>query len=66
MLGPGIARAAAGEDALFGIEARDDLKNKRLSGGDVFQVALKGPGGVVTYGTVQDNDDGAPLDMTDP
>ena len=59
VLGPGIARATAGQDAVFGIEARDEMKNKRLCGGDEFAVKLVGPGGVTVHGAVQDNEDGA-------
>jgi len=40
VFGPGIVRAIAGRVTAFGIEARDELKNKRLSGGDVFNVKL--------------------------
>lgn len=40
VFGPGIVRAVAGRVTAFGIEARDELKNKRLSGGDVFNVKL--------------------------
>mmetsp|Transcript_25806 Transcript_25806/g.48982 ORF Transcript_25806/g.48982 Transcript_25806/m.48982 type:complete len:758 (+) Transcript_25806:138-2411(+) len=58
VLGPGIARGVAGEDSVFGIQARDEIKNRRLCGGDEFNVMLEGPGGVKVYGTLQDNDDG--------
>jgi hypothetical protein len=59
VLGPGLARGVAGEDTIFGVEARDEMKNKRLCGGDEFTCRLDGPGGCVVYGNVQDNDDGA-------
>ncbi|KAK9830214.1 hypothetical protein WJX72_010381 [[Myrmecia] bisecta] len=54
--GKGLARAQAGQDALFVIQARDELRNKRLSGGDEFKVMLRGPAEV--YATVKDNSDG--------
>ena len=67
VFGPGCVSAVAGVPAALGIEARDELKNKRLSGGDVFTVKLtlvKDDDGddnapdVVEYGTVSDNGDG--------
>jgi len=38
--GAGIVRARAGQTSTFMIQARDSLGNKRLSGGDEFQVQL--------------------------
>lgn len=38
------------------LQAKDDLGNKRLSGGDEFVVELRGPSAV--YATVADNGDG--------
>jgi len=73
VFGNGIVSAVAGANATFGIEARDELNNKRLSGGDMFRVLLtlqdddddedKGDNEhevekVVEYGVVTDNDDG--------
>jgi len=66
VFGPGVVRAVAGEPAMIGIEARDELKNKRLSGGDLFTVRLTLAGAsddgvgdsLVEYGTVTDNGDG--------
>jgi len=40
VFGNGIVSAVAGANATFGIEARDELNNKRLSGGDIFRVVL--------------------------
>ena len=40
VFGNGIVSAVAGTNATFGIEARDELNNKRLSGGDIFRVLL--------------------------
>ena len=34
------------------------MKNKRLSGGDDFQVKLVGPGGFETHADLQDKEDG--------
>lgn len=39
-----------------GAQAKDDLRNKRLCGGDVFAVRLNGPESI--EGLVVDNDDG--------
>jgi hypothetical protein len=36
--GPGLSRGVAGEDTVFTIAARDEVKNKRLNGGDDFYV----------------------------
>jgi hypothetical protein len=64
VFGPGTVKAIAGEATMLGIEARDELKNKRLSGGDIFTVKLTHvdtmdtPDAVVEYGTVTDNGDG--------
>lgn len=65
VFGPGVVKATAGVAATIGIEARDELKNKRLSGGDVFAVRLTLLGSldsdddpVVEHGTVMDNGDG--------
>jgi hypothetical protein len=73
VFGPGVVRAMAGEATMLGIEARDELKNKRLSGGDIFTVKLtlvvdadeedhENENGtradLVEYGTVTDNGDG--------
>ena len=44
VFGPGISRAIAGQQATFGIQAYDDLRNKRLCGGDNFVCKLVGPG----------------------
>eukprot|EP00894_Picocystis_sp_ML_P004328 jgi/Pico_ML_1/54845/g703.t1 len=54
--GPAISRAVAGEKACFAIEARDELRNKRLNGGDEFTVYLVGPNKI--QATVEDNEDG--------
>ncbi|KAG2495201.1 hypothetical protein HYH03_006807 [Edaphochlamys debaryana] len=43
--GPGLSRAVAGEVATFTIEARDDLGNRRLSGGEGFRVEVRAPSG---------------------
>ena len=64
VFGPGVVRATAGVAATIGIEARDELKNKRLSGGDIFAVRLTLAGendnddAVVEHGVVMDNGDG--------
>ena len=67
VFGNGIVSAVAGTNATFGIEARDELNNKRLSGGDIFRVVLTlqeeehedhQDEKVVEYGIVTDNDDG--------
>ena len=42
-------------------QAYDEVKNKRLSGGDDFQVKLIGPGGHETHADLQDKDDGTYL-----
>lgn len=39
-------------------QAYDEAKNKRLSGGDDFQVKLVGPGGHETHASLEDQDDG--------
>ncbi|CAL8470902.1 g10444 [Coccomyxa elongata] len=54
--GLGLSRALAGTPATFTILAKDDLRNKRLCGGDVFAVRLNGPDSI--EGRVIDNDDG--------
>ncbi|KAG2453584.1 hypothetical protein HYH02_001802 [Chlamydomonas schloesseri] len=41
--GPGMRRAVAGQEARFVIEARDDMGNRRLCGGDCFRVLLRRP-----------------------
>ena len=41
VFGPGAARATAGAEAVFGIEAFDDEGNRRLSGGDEFLCVLQ-------------------------
>lgn len=38
------------------MQARDELRNRRLCGGDVFAVHLTGPNSI--EGSVMDNDDG--------
>lgn len=38
--GPGLASLVAGSAASFSIQARDELGNPRLSGGDAFRVLL--------------------------
>ena len=43
------------------MQAYDELKNKRLSGGDDFRVHLLGPAGVVTHASLDDKDDGTYL-----
>jgi len=74
VFGNGIVSAIAGSKGTFGIEARDELNNKRLSGGDAFHVLLtlhqdKINAGnerkeeeeeekVVEYGEITDNCDG--------
>lgn len=66
VFGPGAVRATAGAATMLGIEARDELKNKRLSGGDIFTVRLTHLDTVndaedeplVELGTVTDNGDG--------
>jgi hypothetical protein len=64
VFGPGVVKARAGEASMIGIEARDELKNKRLSGGDIFTVKLthvdsmETDDELVEYGTVTDNGDG--------
>jgi len=66
VFGPGAVRATAGAVTMVGIEARDELKNKRLSGGDIFTVRLTHldtmndaeDEPLVELGTVQDNGDG--------
>lgn len=42
-------------------QAYDEMKNKRLSGGDDFTVKLVGPGGHETQAELQDKDDGTYL-----
>ncbi|KAK9904172.1 hypothetical protein WJX75_005923 [Coccomyxa subellipsoidea] len=54
--GPGLSRAHAGSPATFTILAKDELRNRRLCGGDVFAVHLTGPNSI--EGSVMDNDDG--------
>lgn len=54
--GPGLSCCAAGRPGRFVIEARDAARNPRLSGGDEFVVALRGP--TVVYGAVRDCGDG--------
>ncbi|KXZ44206.1 hypothetical protein GPECTOR_71g567 [Gonium pectorale] len=41
--GPGLSRAVAGEVARLVIEARDDLGNRRLSGGECFRLEVRVP-----------------------
>ncbi len=38
------------------MQARDELRNRRLCGGDVFEARLRGPDSI--EGTVDDNNDG--------
>ena len=40
------------------MQAYDELKNKRLSGGDDFRVHLTGTGGVITQASIEDKEDG--------
>ena len=42
-------------------QAYDEVKNKRLSGGDDFQVKLIGPGGHESSADLQDKEDGTYL-----
>ena len=39
-------------------QAHDEVRNKRLSGGDDFRVKLIGPGGHETHASVEDKDNG--------
>ncbi|GAB4815949.1 hypothetical protein N2152v2_002995 [Parachlorella kessleri] len=55
--GPGITRAVAGQQAEFLIQARDEAGNRRLSGGDEFQVLLTAPSASLAA-TVTDKGDG--------
>lgn len=43
------------------LQAYDEKKNKRLSGGDDFKVRLQGPGGVITLASLEDKEDGSYL-----
>lgn len=59
VFGPGISRAIAGDEAVFGIEARDEDGNARLSGGDAFHLRLvPAAGGADCIGSLADNEDG--------
>lgn len=40
------------------VQARDELRNKRLCGGDIFVVNLTGPDDIQVDGSVEDKDDG--------
>ncbi|DBB00652.1 TPA: hypothetical protein ACH3X3_002330 [Trebouxia sp. C0006] len=59
--GPGLTRALAGQTASFVIQAYDELRNKRLSGGDNFMAHLVGPAGVITHASLEDKEDGTYL-----
>ncbi|KAL3147634.1 hypothetical protein ABBQ38_014684 [Trebouxia sp. C0009 RCD-2024] len=54
----GLTDGLAGQPTSFTIQAYDEAKNKRLSGGDDFQVKLVGPGGHETHASLEDQDDG--------
>ena len=57
--GSGLSRGIVGEPATFRIEARDELKNKRMNGGDDFYVRFENDAtGEVAFATVSDADDG--------
>ncbi len=57
--GPGLSRGVAGEDTVFTIAARDEVKNKRLNGGDDFYVRFENnETGDVAFADVVDCDDG--------
>jgi|TARA_B110000977_G_scaffold158924_1_gene202622 hypothetical protein len=57
--GPGLSRGVAGEQTVFTIEARDEVKNKRLNGGDDFYVRFENSQtGDVAFADVVDRDDG--------
>ncbi len=43
------------------LQAYDELKNKRLSGGDNFMAHLMGPAGVITHASLEDKEDGTYL-----
>ncbi len=43
------------------LQAYDELKNKRLSGGDNFMAHLLGPAGVTTHASLEDKEDGTYL-----
>lgn len=59
VFGPGLSRGIAGEATVFGIEARDELKNKRMNGGDEFYVRFENDETkAVAFGEITDNDDG--------
>ncbi|DBB01026.1 TPA: hypothetical protein ACH3X1_000926 [Trebouxia sp. C0004] len=59
--GPGLTKALAGQTASFVIQAYDELKNKRLSGGDNFLAHLVGPAGVITHASLEDKENGTYL-----
>ena len=57
--GSGLSRGIVGEPTTFCIEARDELKNKRMNGGDDFYVRFENDAtGKVAFATVSDADDG--------
>ena len=50
-----------GINPLACLQAYDELKNKRLSGGDNFMAHLVGPAGVITHAKLEDKEDGTYL-----
>jgi filamin len=56
--GPGLERGVQGEPGVFTIEAYDRLGQRIRTGGDPFQVAVKGPYNRDVDVKVQDNKDG--------
>ncbi len=43
------------------LQAYDELRNKRLSGGDSFMAHLVAPAGVITHASLEDKEDGTYL-----
>lgn len=64
VFGLGVVKVCVGEVSMIGIEVKDELKNKCLSGGDIFIVKLiyvdfmETDDEFVEYGIVMDNGDG--------
>jgi len=50
-----------GINPLACLQAYDELRNKRLSGGDNFMAHLVGPAGVITHASLEDKEDGTYL-----
>lgn len=56
-----VSTAVSVTELLCHAQAYDEVNNKRLSGGDDFQVKLVGPGGRETQAELQDQEDGTYL-----